>query len=273
LGTPQTTSKNNREKIMISLRKVACATAVLALAGSGASLAQVSKDGMGKVLPVELYTCSYLEGKGPSDLDKVIARWTRFADDSGLDNYAAWTLTPFHYGPDQDFDVIWMGAFTDGNAMGAGIDTYLTKGGDIRKAFSEVVDCDAHVLLASAMYKSRPSSEPLTSGVISMMDCKLNEGHRYSDIKNAELKWVEYLNGKGTKAGYFHWFPVYGGGDADYDYKVVFSYADYKELGSAFELNANGGGREAGREIFDDIDDCDDARVYLGTMRRDAKLR
>jgi hypothetical protein len=39
------------------------------------------------------------------------------------------------------------------------------------------------------------------------------------------------------------------------------------------ERGANGGGREVGQEIFDDIDDCDDARVYVATSRRAAKLR
>jgi hypothetical protein len=127
--------------------------------------------------------------------------------------------------------------------------------------------------MASAMYKPPASNETPTSGFISMMDCELNEGHRYSDIKGAEIKWVEYLTSKGSKAGYWHWFPVFGGGDSEFDYKVVFAYADYKELGADFELGANGGAREVGMEIFDDIDDCDDARVYIATNRRAAKLR
>jgi hypothetical protein len=269
----KTSNKVQGEKIMKYLWKVTSATIALAFLVSATATAQVSKDGMGKVLPVELYTCSYINGKGPADLDKVIGRWSKFADDNGINNYMALTLTPFQYGPDQKFDVIWMGAFADGNAMGTGLDNYLTKGGDIQKAFNEVVKCDAHVMLSSAMYKSRATDESAKSAVITMMDCKLNKGHRYVDIKSAELKWAEYLTSHGSKAGYWHWFPVYGGGDADYDYKVVFAYSDYKELGADFELNANGGGRDAGRDIFDDIDDCDDARVYLGTVRRYAKLR
>ena len=38
-----------------------------------------------------------------------------------VDDYAAWTLTKSYYGPEQEFDVIWLGAWTDGNAMGMGI--------------------------------------------------------------------------------------------------------------------------------------------------------
>ena len=58
---------------------------------------------------VEVYTCNYVEGKGPSDLDAVIANWNDWADAQGVNNYSAWTMTPFYSSPEQDFDVIWMG--------------------------------------------------------------------------------------------------------------------------------------------------------------------
>ncbi len=203
------------------------------------------------------------------DLD----RWTEFMDGNDTNNYAAWTLTPYFYGGDQDFDFIWMGAYTDGNAMGAGIDTWLSDGGDVADGFNEVVDCRAHVMLSSAMYKSPVGNETPTTGIITMMDCELNEGKRYSDIKKAEISWAEYLTTNGSAGGYWHWFPTYGGGDSDFDYKVVFAYSNFTDFGADFEHGANGGGREAGQENFANIDDCDDARIYLATSRRAAQLR
>lgn len=258
---------------MNPVKKAASLAAVFVLLFTGQVIAQVSKDGMGKVVPVELYACTYNEGKGAADLDKVIARWNKFMDDNGTDDYSAWTLTPFHYGQEQDFDVIWLGAFADGNAMGSGINTWLTKGGDIQKGYDEVLDCGAHLGMSSAMYKAPEGGNAPASGIITMMDCELNEGHRYPEVKAAEIKWAEYLTGKGSKAAYYHWFPIFGGGDAEFDYKIVFSYPSYVELGADFELNANGGGREAGQEIFGDIDECDDARVYVATNRRSGKIR
>ncbi|MDH4049614.1 MAG: hypothetical protein OEW68_01060 [Gammaproteobacteria bacterium] len=252
---------------------VATMAAMLALLVSGSVLAQVSKDGLGKVLPVELFACKYHDGKSAADLEKVITRWTKYMDDNGINDYAAWTLTPYHYGPNQDFDVIWMGAFADFNAMGSGINTWLTKGGELQKAYFDVLDCNGHALMSSAMYKAPANNETPASGIITMMDCKLNDGKRYSDIKDAEMKWAKYLGDGGSKAGYWHWFPTFGGGDADFDYKVVFAYENYVDLGADMERNANGGGRESSQEIFADIDDCDDARVYLATSRRAAKLR
>ena len=61
-----------------------------------------------------------------------------------------------------------------------------------------------------------------------MMDCELNEGKEYPDVRAAELKWADHLAESGSKAAYYHWFPMFGGGDADFDYKVVFSYPEFQ---------------------------------------------
>lgn len=254
-------------------QKFATMAATVALLITNLAFAQVSEDGMGKVLPVEIYACTYNDGQDDSDLEKVIGRWSTFMDENGIDDYAAWTLIPFHYTPEQDFDLLWIGAYTDGNAMGTGTHIWLTKGGDIAEQFDEVLDCGAHVMLSSAMYKAPASAETPESGIFTMMDCELNEGSRYSDIKAAEMKWADYLTSSGSTAGYWHWFPSFGGGDSEFDYKVVFGYTDYIELGKDFERFANGGGRKASRELFADIDECDDPRVYIATSVRAAQLR
>jgi len=235
---------------MKMIHNAAVMAGVIAMLGTGAAFAQVSEDGMGKVLPVELIACSYRDGQDAGDLNKVVERWTRYMDERNIDSYAAWTLSPYYFGPDQDFDVIWMGAWTNGNTMGAGLQQWLAEGGDLREAFSEVMDCDAHVGLSSAMYKSPPSNATPASSLITMMDCELNEGKRYSDVKSAEMEWAEHMVNSGSTAGTWHWFPTFGGGDAEFDYKVVNAYANYTELGKDWEMVANGGGREAARDTI-----------------------
>ncbi len=258
---------------MKSLKIVMFSAAAGLLLASAPGFAQVSADGMGKVVPVELYACKYQEGKNDADLAEVIERWNKFSDDSDMDDYAAWLLTPFFFTTEQDFDVIWLGAFRDGNAMGAGLQNWLSNGQELAAAFEEVVHCAAHVAYSSAMYKAPPAGNVPSSGFITMMDCKLNEGHRYADVKAAELKWADYLAKSGSKAAYYHWMPMFGGGDADFDYKVVFAYPDFKEIGSDVEKFANEGGRDTSREIFGDIDECDDARVYATRNIRSGKIR
>jgi hypothetical protein len=258
---------------MNNLKIVTCSAIAGLLLASAPGLAQVSADGMGKVVPVELYACKYQEGKDEADLAKVIESWNEFADDSDMDDYAAWLLTPFFFTTEQDFDIIWLGAFRDGNAMGAGLQNWLSNGQELAAAFDEVVQCPAHVAYSSAMYKAPLTGNVPSSGFITMMDCKLNEGHKYADVKAAELKWADYLAETGSKAAYYHWMPMFGGGDADFDYKVVFAYPDFEQVGSDVEKFANGGGRDKSREIFGDIDECDDARVYATRNIRSGKIR
>lgn len=258
----------------MKVSKIITSSAVAALLFSAApASAQVSADGMGKIVPVELYACKFVDGKDRGDLDKVIKRWNDFSDDAGMDDYAAWLLTPFFHTPEQDFDIIWLGAWKDGNAMGSSLQNWVENGSELMAAYAEVVDCGAHVAYSSAMYKAPPSGNVPSSGVITMMDCELNEGHRYSDVRAAELKWMDYLAESGSEAAYYHWMPMFGGGEAEFDYKVVLAYPDLEAVGAGFEMFANEGGRDTSMEIFGDIDECDDARVYLTESIRSAEIR
>ena len=87
------------------------------LAGINVAYSQATADSMGKVLPVHLYACNYNDGKDASDMSRVIERWNRFMDEQGVDTYAAWTLVPYHFGGERTADVMWLGAYRDGNAM------------------------------------------------------------------------------------------------------------------------------------------------------------
>ena len=252
------------------------ATALVAVAmvlSAPAVNAQVSEDGLGKVVPVELYACSLNDGRNMDDLEEVIEDWTEYMDEQGIRSYAAWTLTPFFYGAEQDFDFIWMGAFSDGNAMGDGFQRWVSEGSEVAEDFNKVSTCSAHILLGSAQFKAPPDNRTPASSIITMMDCEMNEDVEYDAVRAAELKWAEYGEENGSKAGTWHWFPNLGGGDSEFDYKVVNAYQDFNEFGSDWEQFANGGGREASMGIFEDVDECDDARVYLATNRRSAQLR
>ncbi|MDH4256869.1 MAG: hypothetical protein OEX13_20415, partial [Gammaproteobacteria bacterium] len=170
----------------------AAALGTVVLAG-GPSYAQVTEDSMGKVVPVHLYICNFVGRKGPSDLNKVIANWNLYMDERNSTNYAAWTLAPYHYGGDNTFDVAWLGVYTDGNALGAATDQWLAEGAELRDDFAEVLDCVAHLGMASAMYKRPADTGTPATGIITIMDCKLNEGHRYEDIQAAEVQWAEHM--------------------------------------------------------------------------------
>jgi hypothetical protein len=82
--------------------------------------------------PVEIFACSYNDGKGPADLDAAVDKWNAWADKQGLDDYSAWTLVPYYAGPEQEFDVIWLGAAPSAKALGRAQDTWLATGGKVQ---------------------------------------------------------------------------------------------------------------------------------------------
>lgn len=234
------------------------------VAGSSNVVAQEDDDDGGAV-PVEVYTCSYNEGMGPADLDAVIAKWNDWADNQGMNDYSAWTLTPFYGSPEQEFDVIWMGVTKTGQGMGAIQDTWLANGGKLQVEFDSVLPCDSHSMFAAVQFKDPPEREDPSSIIIAFRDCTINDGKSFSaDVAPAMAAWSEFRSGHGSTAGMWAFFPVLGGGGEEYDYKAVTSHANYAEKGADFDNYDS----DKAREIFSGLGDCDSARVYNATNRR-----
>ncbi len=225
-----------------------------------------------KIVPVEIYVCRYNDGQGPSDLDAAIDSWTAYVDDNEVDTYAAWTLSKVYSGPDQDFDFIWLGAWTDGNAMGAGSDMLYTTGGKIMENFGRVADCYAHANSASINYKLPEGGTPANS-VLTFSNCTINDGKSYTAVSEATRAWADVLTEAGSQAAIYHWFPVYGGGGDSPDFTAVTAYANHTELGADYERITNGQLFRKSNALFSDLMDCDVDRAYNATQRRAAKLR
>ena len=245
---------------------------VLTLLVSGTSFGQDSQGPL--FVPVESYACKYNEGKGPADLDAAVAAWTEYADQNGTDTYAAWTLEKHFFGRDQDyFDVLWLGAWKNANEMGAGTDQYLASGGAVQARFNSVLTCSAHANFASVNPVPPPEGSTPESVVLTFSDCTLKEGARPADVAASMAKWGQALKDAGIESGIFHWYPVFGGGDADFTFKWVETYTDHTALGKFYETMGNGGLYLRHAELFGDLLDCDVARVYNAKNRRKAQLR
>ena len=242
------------KKTMLTL-----ATSGLVLAsGFNIAVAQDDDDDGGAV-PVEIYTCKYADGMGPADLDAVIEKWNAWSDEQEVNDYSAWILTPFYASSEQDFDVIWMGVTETGHAMGVSQDLWLANGSELQAMFDRVTPCDAHSLFAALQFKAPPEREDPSSVVISFRDCKIADGKSFADdVAPANAAWAEYRTAQGSTSGHWTFFPAYGGGGEDYDYKAVGSYGSHAEHGTDWD-NFD---PAKGREIFGGVSDCDSARVY-----------
>ena len=227
------------------------------------------------VIPVDIFACTYNDGEGPADLDKAIAAWTKYVDESdNPDDYAAWTLTKHYAGDEQDFDFLWLGAWKSGNAMGAGWDAYMQDGAKIQAGFDKVADCGAAGNFASINHRQTPNNNTPSDGVLVFSDCTRNDGVSNANVAEAMRTWSAVLDENGIEMGIFHWFPIFGGGgEQTFDFKEIAAFENHAALGAFYEKMGNGRLFVRNEEIFAPIMSCDIARVYNANNRRATQLR
>lgn len=245
-------------------------TSLVFLAGTGTVVAQ--DDGM-LIIPVELFACTYNSRQGPDDLEDVIERWSAWADRNAVSTYAAWTLTPYYYGPEQEFDVIWLGAGTNAVELGKGQDLWLATNNGIQEDFDEVLTCDAHGNFASINFKAPPENATPQDSVLTFSDCTFEEGATFEALGAAMAQWSQYLTDAGSTTGIWHWYPAYGGGGEEFDFKWLQAYANLEDLGTDYERYGNGRGFEVRNRLLGHLIDCDSSRAYLAKNRRFVQLR
>jgi len=251
-------------------------TLLLALASTflvGASFSAAfaeDEDEAQKFPPLEAFTCSYNDGKGPADLEAAIDQWNAYMDEGDVNQYFAMTMTPQMHGPDA-FDVGWLGVAPTGELMGQGRDAFRASGGESAAAFAEAITCDTHSQFASLKIKEPPERETPKNLVLSFSDCNVEEGREFSEVIAAMGAWGDYQAENGYSNGTWVLFPAYGGGDEDFDFKIVNSYDNHASMGRDFDLFGTGGGYKKRGEIMGDMLDCDSSRVYDGTVRREIK--
>lgn len=227
------------------------------------------------VIPVELWACSLNDGKDSADVDAFAKNFNKWADDHGIDDYAAWTLSPWYFGPGANagFDVLWLGAAKDAVALGSLQEKWLAPDNSLLPEATELWRCDAHTSMASVNYKPTPKGKTPENSVMTFSDCNYNEDASFEAIDEAMGAWSAYIGEKGSEAGIFHWYPVYGGGGEDYGFKWIEAHSNLETLGADFEMIGNGRGYEKYGELFGPLIECDSSRVYRAKNHRFVQLR
>jgi hypothetical protein len=183
--------------------------------------------------PMEMYACTYNDGKGPADLDDAIEKFNDWADDQEIEDYSAWTLVPFYSSAEQEFDVLWFGAADTARALGRVQDVWLSTGSE-QAAFS---------------------------------DCSVAEGMTFDDLYGPLREWGKYKAEHGSTAGQWVFFPSFGGGNEDFDFKWVTTASSFEALGADWD-QFNESGWEKANEMFRGKVSCDSSRAYVATTRR-----
>lgn len=218
-------------------------------------------------VPVEAFTCSYNKGKTRADLDRVVDKWSKWMDDNHATPYNAWIMSPQYAPADLGFDVAWFGAWPDGKAMGEGSHTWFTKGAAMNDEFNNVISC-AHASFASVNVKAPAAGEPPKQSLTRFSDCKLTHGRTMQQASAAIREWAAYQTAQGSDSVMWMFFPAFGAGKVDFDFKMVVANPSYQSLGNDYELYGNGGGYMKASALFDGLLDCDSPRVYDSTMVR-----
>jgi len=247
--------------------------ALMMLVGSGNAAAQDDEGPNYQVVPVEDWVCTYNEGKGPADLKKANDAWNEWMDEAGRHDYYAATLTPqFH--ADMSFaDVLWLGSWKDGNAMGAGLDAYLSAdAAEVGELYTEVITCKSHSSWISMTIRPIPESDDSETDnnfVLSASDCSFKkEGEDvFEEFMAAQAAWNAYADEVGIRNSAWLWWPLAGVEDPDYDFKYIVGEDNHTTSGANWQKYAEGHWRKS-EELFEDLIDCDVARVYDGTTVR-----
>lgn len=247
-------------------------TGLVLLAGLGTASAQ--DNGM-LVIPVELYACTFNDRKGPDDLDRWVNKWSAWADSNDIDDYAAWTLTPYYFGagPNAGIDVIWMGAGKDAVALGMAQDSWLASNDGLAEEVEEIMTCAGHANYASINFKAPPEGATPANSVMTFSDCQYQEGASFPALGAAMGEWSRHLSAAGSNSGIWHWYPVYGGGGEEFDFKWLQAYENLADLGADYERFGNGGGFVTRGRLLGHLIDCDSSRAYLAENRRFVQLR
>ena len=104
-------------------------------------------------------------------------------------------------------------------------------------------------------------------------DCNYKDGATFDKLSAAMGGWSKHLSDGGSKAGIWHWYPVYGGGGEEFDFKWISAYKDLADLGADYERYGNGRGFVTRRNLLSHLVSCDSSRAYLAESQRFVQLR
>lgn len=222
--------------------------------GISASFAQ---DGPPQFRPVEMWACSFNNGKDQDDIDDV---YEDLVEDMGETAYAAFQLDAY-FRANQEFDFLYLGAWADGTTMGSS----LAEADDTADAWNDAVTCPASLVFAST-WLNQPENVAGGPGefIMTVADCNTGHGISNSQAAGALRRYNEYEKANGLDVGTILWYPAFGHGGAEFDFKLVHVYPGAQQLGDSFSWFVDNQAYNVRSNITDGIVDCDEARVYMG---------
>jgi hypothetical protein len=105
--------------------------------------------------------------------------------------------------------------------------------------------------------------------VVTFSDCTGPESpEQWAQLFAGLREWHAYTAENGYLQGNWMMFPVYGGGGAEFDFKLIQGFDNHTELGEDYQRYIDRTDWEKEGELTGGLMECDDARVYQATVQR-----
>jgi hypothetical protein len=218
-----------------------------------------AQEGQVKAAPVDFRACTFRDGKGMKDLDKVSEKFRAYANKHDFD-YAAWALIP-QFQSAVPYDVGWLGAWPSNEAFGVSMEKWMSTGKDVAGEFNSVMDCGSRHELAMWVPVTAADSSP-EEGVLMISRCSLRDDNTEADAYQAHIKFGNHMRGLGSMASSWLFYPTMGTGDIDYDYYHAVAFYRYSDMGAAMELYSNGGGYAMANKTVNQVSECSTPIVF-----------
>ena len=243
------------------MRKVIALAGTFVLSLALFSSGEAQQNAMKPTPIVEIFACNFKDNMDMGDFRAAATRLNTWADRHTVKDYTAFIGMPFVFSADLTYDVLWLGGWPNGAAMGAGETLYMTQGQEVANAFEAAADCSSHAQYAEVVQR-QPASPPPQNGVALFTDCKVHEGRTVPEALDAIKKYADDVASHGSDVFVAALFPLGGQtNDADFDFKVVEGHQSMQAFGQATDVYTGGGFLRA-EEILDRLVDCNSPRVY-----------
>lgn len=211
---------------------------------------------------LEMFQCSFANGKDMQDVKKVAAEWDEWTDGKFTDAYTAYIMEPVVFnGADFPIDYIWLGVSENHEAMGRTKDEWFAQGAKLQKKFDSVAPCSSSSFMTSVEVK--PYANIGGPGFLQVNACELSDGMGFADLAVADSKWTSWMTDNDMPVGTYRW--ITGVGDArasTTDFYNVYIAESLADRGKAHDMMLRGGVQVA-QAIYKDVMECDKPRVWM----------
>jgi len=242
------------KRLLLAAVTVACTLSM----GISTSFAQ---DGPPQFQPVEMWVCQFNDGKDQGDMDKV---YEDLVEETGDSAYAAFQLNAY-FRVNQEFDFIYLGAWADGSTMGSGIGADMAGDSDSSEGWDETVTCPASLMYASTWINPPNDSGGPEDFILTIADCNVAHGSSNGQAFGALQRYSDYAKANGSDVATAVWFPAFGGGNTEFDFKVANVYSGPQHFGDSMQWFTENQAYIARGNITEGIVSCDSPRVYSGS--------